>query len=180
MASGSATARYAPAGSAAIAEFMPPSILNQVMNGPRLFFGGLMAGLFLLATGVALGHGLLGADYVRAFASHRAHPVNAVTVLENTSLRLAYGFLLVFLYAAIRPRFGAGPRTAMIAAALLWLAAFLPRQLLLSEFGILNRPQLVLSLSWSVAEVVVASLLGAAIYRERSAAAGATVQAREG
>ena len=149
------------------------------MNGPRLLLGGFAAGLLLLATGVGLGHGLLGADYVRAFASHRAHPANLFTVLENTSLRLAYGFLAVFIYAAIRPRFGAGPRTALIAAAVLWLAAFLPRQLLLSEFGILHGGQLALSLGWSIAEVILATLLGAAIYRERSPAlAGAAVPER--
>lgn len=137
------------------------------MNGSRLCLGGLAAGLLLLATGIALGHGILGAEYVRAFASHRAYPVNAVTVLENTALRLGYGFLAVFLYAAIRPRFGAGPRTAVLAALFLWLAAFLPRQMLLSEFGILDGRRLALSLSWSVAEVVLATLLGASVYRER-------------
>lgn len=153
--------------------FMLRSILNPAMNGRRVFLGGLLAGLLLLGTGVMLGHGLLGADYVRAFASHRAHPVNAVTVLENTSLRLAYGFLAVFLYAAIRPRFGAGPRTATIAALVLWISAFLPRHLLLSEFGILTGGQFVLSLGWSLAEVVLATLLGAAVYREQTTPAGA-------
>ena len=151
---------------------MPGSILNPVMNGRRLFVGGLVSGLLFLGTGFALGHGLLGADYVRAFASHRAHPVTAVTVLENTALRLAYGFLAVFLYAAIRPRFGPGPRTALIAALVLWVSAFLPRQLLLSEFGILEGSRLALSLGWSVAEVTLATLAGAAIYRERAEAAG--------
>ena len=131
-----------------------------------------MAGLLLLGTGSLLGHGLLGAEYIRAFAAHRAHPVDAVTVLENASLRLAYGCLAVFLYAAIRPRFGAGPRTAVIAALVLWVAAFLPRQLLLSEFGILGGGKLALSLGFSLAEVVVATLVGASIYRERSTIVG--------
>lgn len=146
---------------------MAGSILKLVMNRSRLFLGGLAAGLLLLATGIALGHGILGAEYVRAFASHRAHPVNAITVMENTALRLAYGFLVVFLYAAIRPRFGAGPRTALFAALILWAAAFLPRQMLLAEFGILDGRRLAISLSWSLAEVVLATLLGASIYRER-------------
>ncbi len=152
-----------------MAEFTPQSILKCMMNGPRVLLGGLAAGVLLVATGVGLGHGVLGPEYVRAFASHRAHPVNVITVLENTSLRLAYGFLAVFLYAAIRPRFGAGPRTAVIAALVLWLTALLPRNLLLSEFGILNGRQLALSLAYSAAEVVLATLVGAAIYRERSA-----------
>ncbi len=152
-----------------MAAFRLGSILNIAMNGPRLFLGGLAAGVLLLATGIALGHGILGAEYVRAFASHRAHPVNAITVLENTALRLGYGFLVVFLYAAIRPRFGAGPRTALFAALILWVAAFLPRQMLLSEFGILDGGRLAISLAWSLAEVALAALLGASIYREHPA-----------
>ena len=160
-------------------EFTARSILERMMNGSRVLLGGIAAGVLLVATGAGLGHGVLGPDYVRAFASHRAHPVNVVTVLENTSLRLLYGFLLVFLYAAIRPRFGAGPRTAVLAALLLWLTALLPRNLLLSEFGILTGSQLALSLAYGAGEVVVAALLGAALYRER-AVGSPTTPKREG
>ncbi|HEU4724371.1 MAG TPA: hypothetical protein VFU59_03640 [Candidatus Eisenbacteria bacterium] len=148
------------------------------MNRPRLLLGGLAAGILLVATGVGLGHGVLGAEYVRAFASHRAHPVNVVTVLENTSLRLLYGFLVVFLYAAIRPRFGAGPRTAILAALVLWVAAILPRNMLLSEFGIVSGGQLGLSLAYGAAELILAALVGGAIYRERSQAAVAGASAK--
>jgi hypothetical protein len=54
-----------------------------------------------------------------------------------------------------------------------WVSAFLPRHLLLSEFGILNGVQLGLSLGWTLAEVVLATLLGAAVYKEQTAPAGA-------
>jgi len=136
------------------------------MNGARIGFGGLAAGLLLLASGIALGHGVLGPDYIHAFASHRAHPVTAATVIENTAIRLAYGFLLVFLYAALRPRFGAGPRTALVAALFFWLAAYVPRFLELSDFGILSGWRMAVSLPWSLAEVALAALLGGWIYRE--------------
>jgi len=137
------------------------------MNGNRIALGGLAAGLVLLASGVALGHGALGPDYARAFAAHRAHPVTAATVIENTAIRLAYGFLLVFLYAAIRPRFGAGPRSAVAAALFFWVAAYVPRFLELHDFGILTGWRLGLSLPWTLAELVLAALLGGWIYRER-------------
>ena len=136
------------------------------MNGARIAFGGLAAGLLLLVSGVALGHGVLGPEYVRAFASHRAHPATAATVIENTAIRLAFGFILVFLYAALRPRFGAGPRTALVAAATFWLSAYLPRFLELSDFGILGGWRLAVSVPWSLAEVTLAALLGGWLYRE--------------
>jgi len=138
------------------------------MNGTRVLLGGLAAGLVLLASGIALGHGVLGHDYIRAFASHRAHPVSTATVIENTAVRLAYGFLVAFLYAALRPRFGAGPRTAVVAALFVWVAAYVPRFLELHEFGILNGWRLGVSVPWSLAEVLLASLLAGSIYRERA------------
>lgn len=38
---------------------------------------------------------------------------------------LAIGWLLAWLYAAIRPRFGPGPKTATYAALVVWLCGFL-------------------------------------------------------
>jgi hypothetical protein len=38
-------------------------------------------------------------------------------------LDFIYGIVLVYLYAAIRPRFGAGPSTAVQAGILMWLIA---------------------------------------------------------
>jgi hypothetical protein len=149
------------------------------MNGTRIAFGGLAAGLVLLASGIVLGHGVLGPDYVRAFASHRAHPVSAATVIENTAIRLAFGFLVVFLYAAFRPRFGAGPRTAAIAAVFFWLSAYLPRFFELSDFGILGGWRLAVSVPWSLAEVLLAALLGGWIYREDPVTGGHAAR-REG
>ena len=140
------------------------------MNPARVVLGGLAAGLLLLASGIALGHGVLGPEYIRAFASHRAHPVSAATVIENTAVRLAYGFLVAFLYAALRPRFGAGPRTAVVAALFIWTASFLPRYLELHEFGILEGWRLGVSVPWGLGELILAALLAGWIYRERAAA----------
>jgi hypothetical protein len=141
------------------------------MNPARVVLGGLAAGLFLLASGIALGHGVLGPEYIRAFASHRAHPVSAATVIENTAVRLAYGFLVAFLYASLRPRFGAGPRTAVVTALFVWVAAFLPRYLELHEFGILEGWRLGVSVPWGLAELILAALLAGWIYRERATGA---------
>jgi xanthosine utilization system XapX-like protein len=136
------------------------------MNAARVVLGGFAAGLLLLLSGIALAHGLLGPEYIGAFAAHRAHPVSAATVIENTMIRLAYGFLVAFLYAAIRPRFGAGPRTALVAALFVWVAAFVPRLVELNEFGILTGWRLAVSVPWSLAEVMLATLLAGSIYRE--------------
>lgn len=142
------------------------------MNGGRVLLGGLVAGVLVLASGVLLGHGVLGEEYVRAFSSHRAAPAGAAVIAKNTAIRLGIGFVAVFLYAAIRPRFGAGPRTALIAAVTVWLLAYLPYAATLVDFGILTGWRTPVSLAWTLAEISIGSLAGAAIYRERAGAEG--------
>jgi hypothetical protein len=136
------------------------------MNGRRIALGGLVAGMILLASGVALGHGVLGEEYVRAFASHRAAPAGLAVILKNTGIRLGLGFAAVFLYAAMRPRFGPGPRTALVAACTLWLVGYLPYFLTLGDFGILTGWRFSVAAAWTLGEVALGTLAGAALYRE--------------
>src|SRR5262245_54801936 len=124
------------------------------MNASRMALGGLAAGLLLLGSGFALAHGVLGPEYAAAFASHRVHPVARGILLENIAIRLGYGLLTAFLYAALRPRFGAGPRTAVVAGLFVWIAAYLPRLIELHDFGILYGWRLAVSLPWSLAEIL--------------------------
>lgn len=142
------------------------------MNGGRVLLGGLVAGVLVLASGVLLGHGVLGEEYVRAFASHRAAPAGAGVIAKNTAIRLGLGFVAIFLYAAMRPRFGPGPRTALIAAVTVWLIAYLPYTATLVDFGILTGWRTPVSLAWTLAEISIGTLAGAAIYRERAGADG--------
>ena len=87
---------------------------------------------------------------------------------------LAKGLAGVWLYAAIRPRFGAGPRTATIAAIVTWFLAipvpllgFLPTGWFGRRFAVL----------WSIEGLVVmviAIVVGAWLYREDSGSGSAT------
>lgn len=131
-------------------------------------WGGLLAGLLVLASGVTLGHAVLGEEYVRAFAAHRAEPAGPAVILKNTAVRLLLGFGGVFLYAAFRPRFGPGPRTAVLAAGTLWVLAYLPPLLTLADFGILRGSWLPISAAWTLAEITLGTLAGAWVYREKT------------
>jgi hypothetical protein len=144
--------------------------MNSTMNGGRILLGGLVAGVLVLASGVALGHGVLGADYVSAFAKHRAGPAGMGVILKNTAIRIGIGFIAVFVYASMRPRFGPGPRTALIAALTIWLVGYLPYLATLVDFGILSGWRTPVSLVWTLGEVSLGTLAGAALYRERGAA----------
>jgi hypothetical protein len=76
-----------------------------------------------------------------------------------------WGVLLVFTYAAIRPRFGVGPRTAIIGAVILWLALALG-VLILMAIGLHTPRSYLMSSALYLVSAIVASIAGAALYKE--------------
>ena len=76
------------------------------------------------------------------------------------------GILLVWLYAAIRPRFGAGPRTAIIAALVVWFLAYAWPQFGHGLMGFVPWNLLAVGIIWGLVEMILAALVGGRIYKE--------------
>lgn len=79
---------------------------------------------------------------------------------------LVTGLALVFFYAACRPRFGPGPRTAVIVALALWVGGYLISLFGYLMLGLFPTRMLVTWGALGLVEMILASWLGAAIYRE--------------
>jgi hypothetical protein len=77
------------------------------------------------------------------------------------------GILAVWTYAAIRPRFGAGPSTAVCAGLAVWAMAYLYAGVYLHA-GIMIYPAKLtwLPVAWGLVELPVATLAGAWLYKE--------------
>jgi hypothetical protein len=91
---------------------------------------------------------------------------------------LAYGLICVWFYAAIRPRFGPGAGTALKAGFAAWLLACLLPSVGQANMGLLPSGILTTSAIWSLVESLVATTVGAWIYREPEMAAPAAAGAR--
>lgn len=128
----------------------------------RVLAGGALAGLLYNVGGLTVAALL---DLETAFARFGWEPGPGAAAL-HVGLRLGYGLISVWLYAAIRPRFGPGPRTALVAGLAVWLTAYLPATLVMTEIGLFTPSQAGLGLLWALAEAGVATLAGAAVYRE--------------
>jgi hypothetical protein len=77
------------------------------------------------------------------------------------------GVLAVWLYAAIRPRYGAGPKTAAAAGLALWLISYLLPAIVWGVFLMsLPRGLLVTDAATALVGVVLATLVGAWPYKE--------------
>jgi hypothetical protein len=137
------------------------------MNWKRIILGGLVAGLVLNVGEFAI-EPLLG-QHMETFFSRLGLPAPG----ESAMLAIAGGaFLLgiitVWLYAAIRPRYGPGAQTAICAGITVWLLSCLLPNVALYAFGVIGGATLFwIWTLWPLAESVIAALIGARIYRER-------------
>jgi hypothetical protein len=75
------------------------------------------------------------------------------------------GIIMVFTYAAMRPRFGAGAKTAIIAAVTLWPVS-LVGTIVDGVLGIVPQDMLHVVVVWSLVEMVIGSVAGAWVYKE--------------
>jgi hypothetical protein len=128
-----------------------------------VLLGGAVAGLLYAVLGAVLGHVVLHDATSRAIRAGRP-PAWAPAAL--TSARLLLGFVAVFVYAAMRPRFGPGARTAVLTALALWCAGHLPNALAAGVTGRLTPGEAWLTAGWGILENVVCTLAGASLYRE--------------
>ena len=95
------------------------------LNSSRVIVGGLAAGLVMNILDAITNGFLLGAQWkVETEALNPGLIAKAASgTLGWVIMDFILGILTVWVYAAIRPRLGPGPRTAFTAAFVIWLAA---------------------------------------------------------
>lgn len=75
------------------------------------------------------------------------------------------GLLLVWLYAAMRPRFGPGPKTAILAALVVWICGFV-FHIDWVLIGMMSMTTNLLATLAALVQVIPAALVGAMLYKE--------------
>ena len=144
----------------------------MAINSGRVVAGGLVAGVVANAIDFVTNTYVLGAD-MQAWAA--SHNIDQATLTSGTvagswaAVDFIYGLLIVFTYAAMRPRFGAGVRTAIIAGLVVFLA---PTIVLFgfTQMGMLTMPMFVKGTIGAIVATLAAAVAGAAVYKEEGAA----------
>jgi hypothetical protein len=77
-----------------------------------------------------------------------------------------WSILGIWLYAAIRPRYGAGPKTAMCAATAAWYFSYLWPLFMDALMGMMPMSLAMMGAIWGLVEVNIAFLAGAYLYKE--------------
>jgi peptidoglycan/LPS O-acetylase OafA/YrhL len=147
----------------------------MAINTKRVIIAGLAAGLVMNILDFIM-NGFIFADRMTAEMNAFKPGMGDAMAQMDTNTMIGYvimdfvlGMLIAYTYAAMRPRFGAGPKTAIIAAVVLWIFA-----------GIISANYLIMGMMsqglwWSVAIaymvcLIIAALVAGAVYKEDSAA----------
>jgi hypothetical protein len=136
------------------------------INMGRVVLGGLLAGLVINIGEFILNMPILGNQWNEALKALNRPPIDAGPPTFFIILSFVLGILAVWVYAAIRPRFGAGPITAISAGLIVWGLAVLYPTAGMLPFNLFPRRLLFYALAWEFVEVPIAALIGAWIYKE--------------
>ena len=128
--------------------------------------GGVAAGLVMNVSEVILNVPIAGAQMDQEFAARNLPPVSGNQIAVFVALTFLLGIATVWLYAAIRPRFGAGPKTAICAGLLVWALSYLYMAITMGVLGINSMGIVVLGIVWTALEMIVASAVGGYLYTE--------------
>jgi len=135
------------------------------INLGRVILGGLLAGLIISISEYVLNTYVMADDTSELLQRLGLAEIGTNQIIGFIVLTFVLGIVMIWLYAAIRPRFGAGVKTAIIAAVVVWIFGLLAG---LSDVivGLIPAGTLVLPAIWGLVETIVAAVAGAWVYQE--------------
>ena len=96
-------------------------------------------------------------------------PIDDRMIVWFVLLGFGLGFMLVWIYAAIRPRLGPGVRTAVCASCVVWGLAYLYPNLFFIIMNLFPRNMMILATVWGFVELTLAGVAGSWVYSELKA-----------
>jgi len=141
------------------------------INMGRVIGGGIVAGLVLNVTDWLINGVWLQQTWNTAMAHLNQAPMTGAETGWFIAMDFVVGILGMWLYAAIRPRFGPGPKTAICAALATWaMFAFAPA---IGMWGMHLFPHRLQGITTAlyIVQLVLAMLAGGKLYSEDAAAA---------
>jgi pimeloyl-ACP methyl ester carboxylesterase len=139
--------------------------MNRINMG-RVLIGGLLAGLIINFGEFILNGVLLAEEMNEAMKALNKPPISPGMIVWFVLFGFGLGFMLVWVYAAIRPRFGAGIKTAICAAAAVWGLSYLYPNLFMIIIGLFPQGMMVFVTIWGLVEITIAGIAGAWLYKE--------------
>ena len=150
------------------------------INLSRVILGGVVAGLVIdLCEGILNGV-ILKQQWADVFTALRktSDTMSVKQIIAFNLWGIAAGIITVWLYAGLRPRYGAGPRTAILAGLTVWALAFGLATAVPVFFHLYPVGLGLTSVALEAIEMILAGLAGGALYKESAADSAQSMAAR--
>ncbi len=138
------------------------------INMGRVILGGLVAGVVINIGEFILNMPILGSQWTEALKALNRPSMESQPPTFFVLLAFILGILTVWLYAAVRPRFGKGPKTAISAGLMMWLLAVLYPMAGMLPMNLFPKSLLITAGIWEFFELPIAALVGAWLYKEEA------------
>lgn len=137
------------------------------INYGRLLLGGIVAGVVTDVVDYPFDGMWLLNMWKMQLATWGRSPFTGNQLAWLMGLGLIVGFVSVFIYTAIRPRFGPGIKTAILAAFITWvLSTAVPNVALMWVPGFFSGHLTLYTSIGGLVEIAVGTLCGAWLYKE--------------
>ena len=141
------------------------------INSTRVLLGGLLAGLVINISEAFLNMVVFKAD-IEASMKSLNKTMNASG--GAIAIYLCWGFLVgilaIYIYAAVRPRFGGSAKSAFRVGILMWLLVYIQSAISMAPMGLFPPMLLAKGMIAGMVEIILATLVGASIYKEEPVA----------
>jgi len=137
------------------------------INVGRVILGGIVAGIVADVLDYVVDGIWLGLRWAAGNKALGLGNFSSNQVLWFNLLGIVGGIALIWLYAAIRPRFGAGVKTAIYAGLAVWVVGVLvPNLSFMWVSGLFGHHLTAATTLGGLVEIVVGAIVGAALYTE--------------
>ncbi|HKV33683.1 MAG TPA: hypothetical protein VJP89_05170 [Pyrinomonadaceae bacterium] len=139
--------------------------MNNINFG-RVILGGLVAGLILNIGEFLLNEVLFVQQMEEMFRRINLPRPGGTFIATAVGITFLLGIVIVWIYAMIRPRFGPGPKTAIIAAFVAWFCVYFYAGILSATLFNMPATLMLIGMVWGIVEYILAAVVGAWLYKE--------------
>jgi hypothetical protein len=137
------------------------------INMGRVILGGIVGGIVFDLLAFIVDGVLLRTQWDEGMKALGQPPLGTSQIVWLNIFGLFAGILTIWLYAAIRPRFGPGPKTAIIAGLAAWaIGVFWPNISFMWITGLFHPNLTIHTTLGGLVEMIAAAFVGGFLYRE--------------
>lgn len=138
------------------------------INWGRLFIGSLVAAIIMFATDGFIHNSIARADWNAVYEALRATPPeeHGASMAYFAVFELGRGFTAMMFYVLMRAFFGAGPKTAVLAGIVGWIAFSLTGPVQFIPLGFFSNALWLKVGAIHLVTSIVATIAGAALYKD--------------